>query len=390
MKVAIVHEMLIKLWGAENVVRDLLEVFPEAKLYALLYDESKTWQHFPKESIIVTKPAQRIYRLLKRPRLCLAWMKQAVESLDMSDYDVVISSNSWFAHGVKTWTKTLHICYYHSPARYLWDATHSVAQELGIQLPVQQSNKDEKKVTKWPLHKSIIWSVFLSRLRQQDILFSKRPDISIANAREVKKRLQKYYRKNDISIIHPGIDVSSFRPSEQEPKNREYYLTGWALTPFKLHDKTIELFNRNGYPLKIFGSGDQCAQLKSIAKDNIEFVGRVSDERLKDLYRHARGFVMMNKEDFGITPIEAMASGTPVFAYDQGGARETIIDGETWLLFDTHTMEGLVSNFELFHACIENGQYTIQNLTTRAQIFSKNAFTDKMRQLVIENLSYSP
>ena len=194
MKIAILHEMLVKLWGAEKVVEKFVDIFPEADLYTLIYDENKVWKVFQKDKVKTAKITQRIYNLIKKQRLCLPFMPKAVESLDFSNYDVVLCSSSWFAHGAITKPETKFIVYYHSPARYLWDWTNEYKNDIWWNSWI-----------KW----LFLNNMFL-KLRKWDYIASKRANINLANSKNSASRVKKYYRK-DSEILYPPIETNRFQ-----------------------------------------------------------------------------------------------------------------------------------------------------------------------------------
>jgi glycosyltransferase involved in cell wall biosynthesis len=318
MKIAIVHDMLIKLGGAENVLSDLLELYPEADLFTLIYDEDRVGSMFPRERVkFVPKIAQRIYNIFKKQYLCLPFLARAVEALDLSDYDVVISSSNSFAHGCLTKPETLHVVYYHSPARYLWDYTHQYERDMSGSKGIKAMLF---KIANWTILKPLF-----VKLRQWDYMAGQRHDIAIANAREVQARIAKYYRRES-QVIYPAVYTDKFDIGPAALADRSYYFIVGALTEFKKVDLAIKACNDLGYPLVIIGSGDQEAYLRSIAGPTIQILGRRPDSEKVEYLRNARGFILAGKEDFGITPIEAMAAGVPVFGLRAGGLLETNVE----------------------------------------------------------------
>lgn len=372
MRVAIVHEMLIKHGWAENVLLDLLRIFPQAHVYTMIYDRHKIGHIFHEDHIHVTPLTQNVYRIFRKARLCLPFMRKAVESIDLSEYDLVISSSSGFAHGCITWAKTRHIVYYHSPARYLWDATHEVQTNLGSRLDRHG----------FPRPQALIVGALFSHGRIWDYQAAQRHDITIANSHEVARRIEKYYRREADQVIYPGVDIGRFEAGKQDLSEREYYVTWGALTPFKRHDLTIEAFNKLGLSLKIFGSGDQKHHLKKIAHKNISFLGRISDEEQVKLYKKARWFIISNKEDFGIAPIEAMAAGIPVFAFGEWWALETVSSGEYGRLFYDQSVSWFLEWFKKFHKEIDAWEYDSEKLKKHAHTFSRATFLKSFEKLI--------
>lgn len=360
MKVALVHDYLNQAGGAEKVLKILQEIFPVAPIFTLLYDENKLGHIFPVNKV---KPSfiQRLPFGRTKYKWFLMAMPAAIENFNLSDYDLVISSASAFAKGVVTRPETLHLCYCHTPTRYLWSDTHSYIEELSY-------NRLIKKFLPY----------FLTRLRLWDRLAADRPDHFIANSQTVQKRIKKYYNRES-DLIHPPVETAKFKIAGQLGN---YYLIGGRLVPYKRYDLAVAAFNRLGIPLKIFGEGPELDKLKKIAKNNIEFLGRVSDEQEVELYSHCLAFVHPQEEDFGITPVEAMASGRPVIAYAAGGALETVIDGLTGKFFDEQTWEALADAVIRF----KPEDYNPQAIREHAKKFDVEVFKQKIKNYVEEKM----
>ena len=319
MKVALVHDHLTQDGGAERVLRVFHEIFPEAPIYTLVFDKKKMGKEFSGENI-KTSFIQKIPGGVRNFKWFLPLMPLATEKYELDNYDVVLSNSSALSKGVITRPETLHICYCHTPTRYLWTDTHLYIKELA-------HGKLVKKVI----------SLMLPKLRMWDRMAAERVDKFIANSKTVQKRITKYYgRESD--LIYPPVDVSKFSPA---PVQENYYLAGGRLVPYKRFDLVVQAFNKLGIPLIIFGEGPELQKLKEIAKPNIEFLGKVSDEDKKELYRKCLAFIHPQEEDFGLMVIETMASGRPVIAYPAGGALETVAPGVTGEFFDEQTWESL-------------------------------------------------
>lgn len=312
MKVALVHDHLNQNGGAERVLEAMQAIWPEAPTFTLIYDEKKMNKAFGHKDIR-TSFLQKIPFAKSKLRWLLPFMPTATESYNLSDFDIVISSSSAFAKGIIPPAYGLHICYCHTPTRYLWTDAHSYINELKAPRIIKR-----------------ILPYFQTWLRIWDKQSADRVDWFIANSETVKHRIRRYYNKESI-VINPPVDVNQFSISDN-PKR--YFLIGGRLVSYKKYDLVIEAFNKLGKPLKVFGSGPMEKQLRSMAGKNIEFLGRVSDEKRVELFKDCIAFIHPQEEDFGITPIEAMATGRPVIAYRKGGAVETVIDGKTGILFD--------------------------------------------------------
>lgn len=320
MKIALVHDFLYQDGGAERVLEAFHEIWPDAPIYTLFHNKKKI-QRFKgadvRESFLKYLPFGRT-----KYRWYLPFMPIATEKYDLSEFDVVISSASAFAKGIITRPETLHICYCHTPTRYLWTDTHEYVEDLRL-------NSFIKKA---------ILPRFIHKLRLWDKMSVDRVDYFIGISRTVQQRIKKYYRR-DSDIIYPPIAVKDFYISENVG---DYFVTGGRLVPYKRFDLVVHVFNRLGWPIKIFGSGPEFDRLKALAKPNVEFLGRISDQEKIRLISGAKAFIHPQEEDFGITPLEAMACGRPVIAYGVGGAAESVIPNKTGILFYEQTWEALL------------------------------------------------
>ncbi len=329
MKVALIHDHLAQDGGAEKVLKVLAEMFPEAPIYTLLF-EPKNADKYYRHRRIETSIIQKLPGGISHYQWYMPFMPMAVEFFDLSGYDLVISDSSSFAKGVVTSSHTLHICYCHTPTRYLWSDTHQYINEL-------KYNKYFKKVI----------SLVLNYVRMWDRLAADRVDEYIANSRFVAKRIKKYY-KRESTVIYPPVEIEKFKISA---KTGDYFLIGGRLAPYKRVDIVIEACKKLGKKLKIYGDGVDLGRLKKMAEgySNIEFLGWVDDAVKAELYSHCLAFIYPQEEDFGITAVEAMASGRPVIAYKRGGAMETVQDGVTGIFFNEQTIGSLaqaINNFD--------------------------------------------
>jgi len=319
MKAAIVHEYLNQYGGAERVLQVLCAMLPDAPIYTTIYDRASTGNVFDgrtiRTSFIQKLPLARHLHHLYSPLMPLA-----VEQFDMRAFDTVLSVSASFAKGVITAPDTRHICYCLTPPRFLWDDSQRFIQRFGYPLPIGK-----------------LAPLGLSYLRIWDRQAAERVDEWIAISEFVRRRIAKYYNK-DAVVVHPPVNVAKFSVS-YEPG--QYWLMVGRLVAYKNFDLAIRVFNRLGWPLKIVGTGVEEKRLRSMAKSNIEFVGAVSDVHLAHLYRGAHAVLFPQEEDFGIVPLEAMASGRPVIAYHGGGALETIIDRITGVFFYEQTEQEL-------------------------------------------------
>lgn len=319
MKLALVHEHLANDGGAEKVLLAFQQTFPDAPTFTLLFNRAVANSAFSNKDIR-TSFLQKMPFAMTKYVWYLWLMPLAIERFDFRGYDVVLSSASGFAKGVLTSPDTVHLCYCHSPTRYLWTDSFDYVNAL----PYPR------------LMKAYIAS-YLSKLRAWDRLAADRVDHFIANSETVRRRIQKYYRR-DATVIYPPVDVGKFSVAE---RHESFYLTGGRLVPYKRFDLTVQAFTRLRMPLKVFGAGPELARLKAMAGPTVEFLGKVPDTELRTLMSKAAAFVHPQEEDFGITPVESMASGRPVIAFHKGGAAETVVDGKTGVFFDEQSWEAL-------------------------------------------------
>jgi glycosyltransferase involved in cell wall biosynthesis len=320
MKIALIHDYLAQDGGAERVLKAFHELWPEAPIFVLFHNPEKVPQF--NGAKIIQSYLGKLPFISSHFQWYLPLMPRATEQYDLREFDVVLSSTSAFAKGIITDPHTLHISYCHTPARFLWSDAHDYVAEL-------PQNRIAKALFLKPL---------LHRLRLWDHQSAARVDHFIANSHTVERRIIKYYRRES-TIIYPPVETNNFHTS---PTIGDYFITGGRLVPYKRFDLAVHAFNRLRYPLKIFGVGPEYERLKTMARKNIEFLGRVSEEEKAQLLSQAKAFIHPQLEDAGVTPLEAMASGRPVIAFAGGGAAETIIPGETGTLFLHQTWESLL------------------------------------------------
>ncbi len=359
MKVAIVHDLLLKLGGAERVVKALAEIFPKAPIYTLLYDEKAVGSVFPKDRVRTSFLQKYPSFIRKHHRFLVHKMPRAIEELDLEDFDLVISSNTAFAHGIVTNLNTRHICYCHSPMRYAWDYSNEYRTE-----------NDLKGL------KALLYAPLIKYLRQWDRTAADRPDAYISNSANVQRRLKKYYQ-TDSQIIYPPVDTDRFRAKET---NENYFLIVSTLTPYKKIDLAIQLFNKIGRRLVIIGDGPQRKYLENIAGDNVEFLVFKDDATVKEYMENCRALIFPGEEDFGITPIEAMACGKPVLAFGRGGCTESIISGKTGEFFFEPNVEAMEDG--LARLIYNEKFYKPHTIRKHALNFSRDIFEKKLLQKI--------
>lgn len=371
MKVALIHDHLAQEGGAEKVLKVLAEMFPEAPIYTLLYEKKNVDKNFAGRHI-ETSIIQRLPGGVRHYKWYLFFMPMAVEFFDLRNFDLVISDASAFAKGVITSPETVHICYCHTPTRYLWSDAHQYLNEL--------------KYNKWI--KKII-SLTLGRLRLWDFAAAQRVDHFIANSATVQKRITKYYRR-DSKIIYPPVETENFKIANLigQSRSERYFLLGCRLAPYKRVDIVVQAFKALGpdFRLKIFGDGLDLPRLRKLAGEasNIEFLGRVSEEQKANLYANALAFINPQEEDFGITAVEAMAAGRPVLAYRRGGATETVIEGETGLFFKDQTPAAIMALVRLFLNDLDTGNKVWDSAAIRrhAEQYSVKNFKKQISEFI--------
>lgn len=358
-RIAIVHELLTRRGGAERVLRILAAMFPEAPLYTLLYDKRKLGDWFPRSRVRPSVLDSRAW-LGKNHHLYLRRFPAAVEAWDFSEFDVVLSTSSAFTHGIITNGAPKHLCYVHSPARYLWDRTHDVLDRAGHGIL-------------GPLKQAYLRRTF-HRLRIWDSEAADRPDVLLAASKEVQRRIELYWRRES-EILHPPIDDAWLRTPLKGHRGGEYFLVASQLSDYKRIDLAIHACNALKKRLVIAGEGPAERSLRAIAGPTVTFAGYVKDGELADLYRGAQAVLFPGQEDFGLVPLEAMACGTPVIAYRGGGALETIHEGETGEFFDTPTPE----SFTLAIQKCDSRSYDPARCRTQAERFSRERFEAGIR-----------
>lgn len=362
MKVALVHDWLNnKMGGGELVLEQLAEMYPEAPIYTLAYNPETIQGHFDEYRIRPSYLQRFPGWLRRRQRYLLPLIPSAVEQFDLSEFDVVISSSTAFAKGVITKPETLHICYCHSPMRFAWDYWPAYVNEQHVGL-----------LRRMAIH------LLMSRLRLWDFYSAPRVDCWVANSKVVAGRIEKYYHRQADAVIYPGAITEQFKAANEKG---DYFVTLASLTPYKKIDLAIKACNQLGRKLVVIGDGADRARLEELAGPTIEFAGRVSNSRRAELVAGAQALLFPNEEDFGIAPIEAMASGTPVIAYGKGGLTETVVEGKTGTFFGEPTAESLAGAIKDFKA----SDYRTEVLVSRAQEFGMDKFRDNFRQFVEKN-----
>jgi len=355
MKVAIVHDWLNKLGGAERVLIELHKIFPEAPIYVIFYNKKFIREYLPLAKII-SSGLQKIPFITKIFPVLVPIMPSIIESFDLSDYDTVISSSVIFSKGLILKPKTRHFCYCYSPTRFLWD------------------RHTEYEHSSWP-------AKFIQHfLRIWDRQASDRADEFVAISKNAKDRIQKYYHR-DSKIIYPPISLpTSQTENDKYAKTPEYYLIVSRLYPYKNIDIAIEAFNKMKYNLVIVGDGPDMKRLKKMVRKNIKLAGHKNDSEIVEYYRNCKAFIMPQEEDFGLTPLEAMSFGKPVLALKKGGALETITEGLHGEFFDDPIPEALADGVRRLNK--NYSTYKKIEILYQAQKFSRDRFKREILNLL--------
>lgn len=326
-RVAVVHDWLTIPGGSEDVVMELLELFPHAELFTSVYDP-KPWP-----SLITDRPVHASYlnripgAVSNYPKL-LPLMNRAFESFDLSAFDLVLSSSHANAKNVHTPDRTLHVCYCHTPMRYAWEPEFLDGEEIG-------------RATR------MLLPPLLSRLRRNDLAGATRPDVFVANSAHVAARIERFYGREAI-VVHPPVDVDHYLALPHDPQ--EWYLVFGRVVPYKRVDLALAGAAQAGRTVKVAGGGRALEAVRASAGPGAELLGRVSDAERDALLGGARALLFPGEEDFGIVPVEAQAAGVPVIAYGVGGARESVLDGETGVLFAEQSAASLADAIARFEA----------------------------------------
>lgn len=368
LRVAIIHYWLTTMRGGEKVLEALCDIFPQADIFTHVVSPGELSPALRSHAIHTTF-IQKLPGSVRHYQRYLPLMPLALEQLDLRAYDLVLSSESGPAKGVITRAETPHICYCHSPMRYLWDAypeylaSADLVTRLGMRL-------------------------LFPRLRQWDYISAQRVDAIIANSSAVQRRIRRWWGRDSV-VIHPPVDVERFaRPDmtllPHGMTARSYYLCLGELVCYKRIDLAVEACNAGGLPLVIAGDGPEKARLQRLAGPTIRFLGRVDDALVPPLLAGCKAFLLPGQEDFGITPVEAMAAGRPVVAFRAGGALDTVIDGKTGRFFTEQSPRALLDALKAFES--EGDHWSAETLRAHAATFSHRAFRRAMLDVILKTL----
>jgi glycosyltransferase involved in cell wall biosynthesis len=354
----LVHDWLTGMRGGEKVLEVLCGLFPCADVFTLFHFKG-TVSSVIESMTIHTSFLQKALLVERFYRYYLPFFPYAIEQFDMTDYKLIISTSHCVAKGVIPPPDAYHLNYCFTPMRYVWDVFHDYfAYRKGNRI------------------KSLSAKVFATHLRQWDIAASHRVDRFVAISEYVARRIKKYYRR-DADIVYPPVDTDFYTPGPS--KDSDFYLMVSALVPYKRVDIAVKAFNRLGYPLCIIGTGPEKGKLEKMARSNIKFVGFVEDCNLRAYYRRCQALIFPGKEDFGISPVEAQACGKPVIAYDDGGARETVIHDVTGILFQAQDDMSLAEAVEKSR----HTEFDPEVMTSNAHKFSTSVFIERFKKLIM-------
>lgn len=357
-RVAIVHDWLTNMGGAERVVVAMKQAFPQADIFTSVYKEgSITGLSTP----VRTSFLQKWPLATRKHQLYPTLRPLAFESFNFSGYDVVISSSSAEAKGIITPTETLHIGYIHTPTRYYWSHYQEYLDNPGFGAlnPMVR----------------LFLPRFIKARKRWDFASAQRPDILLANSREVQGRIKRYYKRTS-QVLNPPVDIDRFIA---KPVTRgDYYLVVSRLVPYKRVDLAIEACNKLNRRLIVVGGGPEGKRLAKLAGPTIEFVGGLSDNQVDELYLGCRGFIFTAEEDFGITPVEAMSAGKPVVAFGRAGSAETVVDQLSGIHFASQTVDAVASAIER----LEASEWDHEAIRTVARRYSQDNFVAELKAIV--------
>jgi len=361
LKIALVHDWLDTFAGSEKVLESLYELY-KTEIFTLIYNKENFRDTIFEHANIHTSFIQKLPFAKTKFRNYLPLFPFAIEQFDLSNYDIIISSSHAVAKGVLSNTNQIHISYIHTPIRYAWDLYFQYLNDNNLERGLRSF------LVKYFLHKIRIW----------DYISSQRVDYFIANSNHVAKRVKKFYNR-DAKVIYPPVDVDKFYISKKD----DFYITISRLVPYKKVDLIVETFTKlKNKKLIVIGDGPQLKKIKSIATDNIEILGYQPDHIIKELLSKAKAFVFAAEEDFGILPVEAQASGTPVIAFKKGGVLETVIENKTGIFFDSQTLESLKNAIIRFEKQVDN--FDLSFIRKHSLKFSKERFKKEIITFINE------
>ena len=366
MRVAVVHDWLIANGGAERTLARILECYPQAEVFTLVDFMPPEERGFLGNRAVHTSFLQRLPLARRYYRHYLPLMPLAIESFDLSGFDLVISSSFCVAKGVLTGPDQVHVSYVHSPMRYAWDLQHQYLREHRLERGVR----------------GLLARKLLHDLRMWDSRTANGVDRFISNSHFIARRVWKIYRRESV-VIHPPVDTDFFQPAEGA--REDYYLTASRLVPYKCTRLIVDVFARlPERRLLVIGEGPELARLRAIATPNVQLLGYQPNELVRHHMQRARAFVFAAEEDFGIAPVEAQACGTPVIAYGKGGVTESVMEGKSGVFFREQSAESLLGAIQQFERRLP--RFNVTEIRANALRFSAERFTQQFRACVEEQI----
>ncbi|MFM9022485.1 MAG: glycosyltransferase [Solirubrobacterales bacterium] len=339
MRIALVHDFLLDLRGAERVLLELCEMYPQADIFTAVYDPAGTQGRFEGRRVVTTS-LQKLRPTAQNFRPLLPFYPGAIEALDLRGYDLVISSSSAWAHGVLPDEGAVHVCYCHNPFRYAWNEREATLAARG------------------PVMRTALAQV-LRRWRQWDFIAAQRVDAYVANSQTTRQRIERYFAR-EATVLHPPVEISRFEPGPVG----DHYLVLSELMAHKRIEVAVRAFSSLGLPLVVAGNGPDARRLQRLAGPSVRFVGRVSDPEAERLLQGSQALVVCATEEFGIAAVESQAAGRPVVALRAGGLLETVVEGETGIFFDRPEPDVLAEAVEAFdpspispERCVEQARH---------------------------------
>jgi glycosyltransferase involved in cell wall biosynthesis len=356
-RVAVVHDWLTIPGGSELVLLELLEMFPQAELFTAVYDPAP-WPEQITDRPVHSSFLNRIPGARRHYPKLLPLMNRAFRSFDLSSFDLVLSSSHACAKNVRTPADVLHVCYCHTPMRYAWEEGFLTGEDVGAA--------------------RLLLPALLAWLRRQDLAGSRGPDVFVANSRHVAERIERYYARS-AEVVHPPVNVEHFLELTRSPRaTQAYYLAFGRVVPYKRVDIAVDACASLARALKVAGDGRALEALRASAGDRVELLGKVPSEVRDELLSSARALLFPGEEDFGIVPVEAQAAGVPVIAYGVGGAAESVLDGETGVLFSEQSAAGLRDAIERFELL----ELEEERLRGNAARFTRERFRAAMAEII--------
>jgi glycosyltransferase involved in cell wall biosynthesis len=368
LKVALVHDWLVNYGGAETWCELALDIYPDADIYTLVYDKKKLKGHFEKNAIHTSR-LQKIPFATKIYTKLLKFMPAAIEAFDFTGYDLVICSSSSCAKGVITPPSTAQVAYVHTPMRYAWDLFFDYKRRSGF-------------LTRFFMDK------WMPQIRLWDYTSAQRIDTIIANSKYIARRIKKFWNR-DAQVIYSPVNERRFYPSTNAVEKKDYYVFFSRLVQYKRADIAIQACASLGKKLVVIGGGPEEKNLKKLAagNPNIVFAGRASDEAVRNYLYEAKALIFCAEEDFGLTPLESQACGTPVIAFGKGGATETVVENKTGVFFAEQTAESCAAAIQAFEKLDAAEKFDAKKIAAHAKTFSRDRFIKEFKAACEETLA---